>query len=166
MFLFFSWTRCPTEIVSSQSNTYSCQLLFNDRHLFAVLGSWDIQHDRHFSFVILDIFCPFNPLTTQNIKILKKLKKNAWRYYHFTHMYQKWQSCDVWFLRYQAQQTDFFCHFGQFLAHLPPINPKNWNFEKMKKISGDIIILHTSTKSQDHMLYCSWHMTHDRCNYF
>ena len=48
-----------------------------------------------------------------------------------------------------------FCHFGQFLAHLPPKNPKNQNFEKMKNSPEDIIILHMCTKNQDHMLYCS-----------
>ena len=26
-----------------------------------------------------------------------------------------------------------FCHFELFFAHLPPNNPKNQNFEKMKK---------------------------------
>ena len=26
-----------------------------------------------------------------------------------------------------------FCHFGEFFAHLPPRNPKNQNFEKLKK---------------------------------
>ena len=49
----------------------------------------------------------------------------------------------------------FFCHFGQFFAHFPPKNPKNQNFEKMKKTPGDIIILQKCTKTHDHMLYCS-----------
>ena len=35
-----------------------------------------------------------------------------------------------------------FCHFGPFFALLPPNNPKNQNFEKMKKLPQDIIILH------------------------
>ena len=38
-------------------------------------------------------------------KFLKKEKK-AWRYHHFTHVYQKLWSHDVWFLRYGVQQTD------------------------------------------------------------
>ena len=29
-------------------------------------------------------------------------------------------------------------------------NPKNQNFEKMKKIAGDIIILHMCTKNHNH----------------
>ena len=36
-------------------------------------GSWNIECDRQILF--WTIFCPFTPLTTQNIKILKKLKK-------------------------------------------------------------------------------------------
>ena len=56
-----------------------------------------------------------------------------------------------------------FCHFGKFFPHLPPKNPKNQNFEKMKKIPGDIIILHKCAKNQDHMLHCSWDMACDRC---
>ena len=36
-------------------------------------------------------------------------------------------------------------HFGQFFALLPPNDPENQNFEKMKKMPADIIILHMST---------------------
>ena len=38
------------------------------------------------------IFCPLTLLTTWKIKILKKWHKHAWRYYHCTHVYHKWQS--------------------------------------------------------------------------
>ena len=40
----------------------------------------------------------------------------------------------------------FFCHFGPIFALLPPNITKNQNFEKMKKMPGDIIILHKCTK--------------------
>ena len=36
----------------------------------------------------------------------------------------------------------------------------------MKKTPGDIIILQYCTKNHDHVLYCSWNMVCDRCNYF
>ena len=45
----------------------------------------------------------------------------------------------------------FFSHF----ALLPSNNPK---FLKNEIKPGDIIILHTCTKTHDHMLYCSWDM--------
>ena len=54
-------------------------------------------------------------------------------------MYHKWQSYDVQFLRYGARQTDFFCHFELFLPFYPPNDPKNQNFEKMKKKWLEII---------------------------
>ena len=78
-------------------------------------------------------------------------------------MYHNLQSYEVWFLRYWAWRTKFFCHFGQFFAHLTCKNPKNQNFEKMKKAPGDIT-LQKCTKDEDHMLYCSWDMACDGCN--
>ena len=70
----------------------------------------------------------------RKLKIGKNLKA-SWRYYPFTHTYQKWRSYDVWFLRYKAPRT-----FGHFLPFDPPNNLKNQNFVKMKKAPGDIII--------------------------
>ena len=58
------------------------------------------------------------------------------------------------------------CHFGPFFALLPLKNLKNQNFEKMKKVPGDVIILHKCTKNHDHMLHCSWDTICDKCNSF
>ena len=41
-------------------------------------------------------------------------------------------------------------------------NPKNQNFAKMKKNSGDIIILHMCTKNYDQMMYGSLDMVRER----
>ena len=102
-------------------------------------------------------------------------------------MYHKWQSYDVWLLRYQ----DIY----------PTNNLKSQNFEKLKKTAGDIIlnrcnindnypmygsivqtppffkeklkkktpgdiILQKCIKNHDYMLYCSWDMTCNKCNCF
>ena len=45
-------------------------------------------------------------------------------------------------------------------------NPKNQNFEKMKKIAGDTIILHMFTKSNNNMIYGSWDMDLDGLDFF
>ena len=45
-------------------------------------------------------------------------------------------------MRYKAQQTDAFVILSHFLPFDPPNNPKNQNFEKMKKTPGDITNLH------------------------
>ena len=49
----------------------------------------------------------------------------------------------------------FFVILDHFFAHLPPNNPENQNFEKVKKTPGDIIILHMCTININHMMYGS-----------
>ena len=114
--------------------------------------SWDIQAWRTEFFVILGHFLPFEPRNNTKNHNLGKMKKKAGRYYHFTLLYHKWRSYDVWFLRYGARQTDFLSFWFIFC----PFNPKNQNFEKMKKIPRDII-LHKCTINENHM-YGSWDM--------
>ena len=84
-------------------------------------------------------FSDFGPFFTllhhyqlKKSKFSKKNEKTAWSY-HFTHVYQKWQSYDVWFLRYWARQTEFFVILDHFLPFYPLNNLKNQNFEKLKK---------------------------------
>ena len=78
--------------------------------------------------------------------------KNLWRYYPFTHVFHKSRSYDVWFLRYKDR---VFVILGHFLPFDPPNNPENQSFEKMKKASGDIIILHSCTTKDHHIMYGS-----------
>ena len=112
-------------------------------------------------FVILDHFLPLlRGLTTWKIKIWKKWKK-AWGCYHFTHVYHKWQSHNVWFLRCGAQQTELFVMFGHFFPFYPLKNLENQNFEIMKKTRGDIIFLHMCTKGDNQMIFGSQDM---ECN--
>ena len=66
------------------------------------------------------IISPF--LITQKIKIKKKMKKNAWKYHHFTHVYQKLWSHDVRFLRHGVQRTDGQMD-GQKKWHLKNLYP-------------------------------------------
>ena len=86
---------------------------------------------------------------------LGKNVKQAWRFYPFTHVYHKWRSYDLWFLRYKAWQP-VLCHFGIFFAFHPNNNPQKQNFEKMKKTPGDIIILHLCTTNYNHIMYHSF----------
>ena len=103
----------------------------NDNHM--MYGSWDMKRDGESFF---------------------------W-YYHFTHVYHKWQSCDVWFLRYEEWRTDLFVILDRFLTFYPTNNPKNQNFENLKKAPGDMIILHMCTINGNHVMYGPeiWSMT-------
>ena len=154
-----------------------------------------LKRQRVEFFVVLGHFCPLTFLTTQKIKILKK-KKNTWRYYHFTLVYHKWWSYDVWFLRYQAWQTNFLSFRTMFCPFTPLTTQKIKILKKMKKLleyqkwksycpftplppslttqrmkfwkktPGDIIIFLKCTINENHMIYCSWHMKCTRQNVF
>ena len=121
-------------------------------------GYWNII------FVILGHFLPFQPpdnLENQNYKI----KKNSWRYYHFTNLHHKWQSHDVWFLRYGAQHTEYFLILDCFLPFYPTIDSQNQNLEKMKKPAEDFITLQMCIINDSHMMYDFWHMECNRQNF-
>ena len=60
-----------------------------------------------------------------------------------------------WFLKYRAQQMEFFVILGRFLPFYPINNLKNQNFEKMKQTSEDIIILHLCIRHDNRMMYGS-----------
>ena len=78
----------------------------------------------------------------------EKKKKKCWRYHYFTHVNQKPQSYKVQFLRYRVRQNLllFWAIFCSFTLSPSPNNPENQNFEKMKKASGDAIILNLCNK--------------------
>ena len=95
-------------------------------------GSWDMEPNGQNCFSFWTIFCPFTPETTLKIKLWKN-EKNTWRIHHFTNVYHKWQSYDVWSLRNGVQQKEFFLSFWK---------SKFWKTEK--KIFGDIIFLNLS----------------------
>ena len=61
---------------------------------------------------------------------------------------------DTWFLKYEAQQVEFFVILDHFLLFHLPHDLKNQNFEKLKKIPQNIIILHMYTRNHDHILHC------------
>ena len=76
----------------------------------------------------------------------------------------------ILFLRYKAQQTEYFAildHDLHFNCH--PDNLGNQNLEKLEKTPGYIIILHMCTINDNHMMYVFleiWSVT-DRmfCNF-
>ena len=79
--------------------------------------------------------CPSNNMKNQNSE---KMKKKAWRYHHFTIVYQKSWSYATLLPRYGTWQmfvTDVIIfHFGLFFAILPPKTaPKINIFKTWKK---------------------------------
>ena len=116
-----------------------------------IYSSRDIEQNI-LKLVILGHFLPFYPLQTPKIKILKN-ESICCRYHHFTDVYQKSQSYDVWFLRDGVPQTEIFVIMDHFLSFYPPMDPENQNLEKMKKILKDIFILQMFTTHDSHMIF-------------
>ena len=57
------------------------------------------------------IFCQFGPFLSH------------------IHVYHKWRSYDVWFLKYKVQQTEIFVILGSFVPFQPPDNAENHKWE-------------------------------------
>ena len=98
-------------------------------HTWRSYNIWSLKYKVRQTeiFVILDHFLLFQLL--DNLEHQNFTLKNAWRYYHFTHLQHKWQSYGAWFLRYGAHQT-IFSHSGPFLALSGPYEPKKSKFWK------------------------------------
>ena len=110
-------------------------------HNHMTYASWGMEWNRQF-FVILGHFFPYTPLLTQKIIIWKNVK-NTWRYYPFTNVHHKWRSY-VWFLRLRCNRQSFFSFWGIFYTLTLLNNPKNQNFEKMKKKLLEILSFNMS----------------------
>ena len=110
-----------------------------------ILEIWSVTR-RILSF--WTVFCPFTLPKDPENQNFEKIKKNTWRYYHFTNVHHKWQSYDVWFLNYGVQQTEFFVILDRLLPFCSPNNPNQ--ILKKWKTPRDIIILHMCTINDNH----------------
>ena len=123
-------------------------------HKWRSYNVWFLRYKVQQSFLpFWVIFCPLINLTTWKIKILKKIKKISGEII-ILHL------CT----RHGVQQTEFFVILDHLLPFYPS-NPENQNFHNNGKTPKDITILHKSTWNHDHVLYCSWDMVHDKCNF-
>ena len=113
---------------------------------------WDVRHNKGF----LSFWAIFCPLTLP--KFWKNEKKNKpERHHHFTLVYHKWQSYDVW-LRYGAWQTDIFVILDYFLPLLT-----TWKIKILKKWKKHQEIYHfTQVYHDNHMMYGSGDMKYNR----
>ena len=125
---------------------HMCTLNYN--HM--MYSSWDMECDRIFCnfrliFALLLLYWPRKSK-------FRKPENNTWRYYHFTYVYHKWQSYDIWFLRYGVRQTEFFCFWTIFCPFTPLTTQKIKILQKWKKTTGDMIILHMCTINNNHVM--------------
>ena len=148
--IFKKWKNMPRDIII----LHLCTI--NDNHMYS---SWDMEHDRHF-FVILTIFCPFTPVTTQKIKTLKKWKKRfEILSFHTCAPQMKIIWCMV--LEIWSVTDTFFSNCGSFFALLPIEQPRKSKFWKNRNAWR----CHHFTQvhhNDNHMMYGSCNMKHNR----
>ena len=113
-------------------------------------------------FVILGHFHLLALLTTQKIKILKKIKKKTPGDIIILHLCPT-NDDHMMSVSWDIENNIIFCHFRLFLTLYLPNNLENHNFEKNeKKTAAGIIILNMSIINENHMMYHPWDMEHDR----
>ena len=116
------WKKIPEDIIIFQMYT------INDHHM--MYGSWDMECNRQNFLSFWIVFCPFIPLTTWKIKILKKWKNCQEILSFYTCIPQMkiiWCMVPViWSV------TDrIFCHFALLFSFQPTNNqPKKSKFWK------------------------------------
>ena len=129
-------------------------------------SSWGIVCDR-MKLVIMGYCLPIYPLTPKNQK-----KQNFEKMKQITRDIIILHACTkkLNHMRYGSKDTEwnrFFLSFWHiFLLFYLPNNLENQNFEKMKKLYGDVIILHLSNKNHYHIMYASWHMECNRHHFW
>ena len=64
-----------------------------------------------------------------------------------------------------SMTQNFLSFWAIFCTFVPLTTQKNQNVEKIKKLPGDIITLHTCTINDNHMMYSSWDMECDGQNF-
>ena len=118
-----------------------------------------MECDRHIFLSFWTIFCPFALLWTQKIRIPPK---NGKKHLKILSLYKhKWQSDDVWSLRYEACDGQNILSFWTFFSPFTPLTQK---IKNILSYYGYIIILHMCTINEYHMTYGSWDNEHDRQN--
>ena len=130
-------------------------------------GSWDMEYNRQNFLSFWTVFCPFIPLTTRKIKILKKWKKlpgDIIILYMYTtnENHMMYGSCVM-----ECDGQKFLSFWTVFCPFTPlTTNPKNQNFQKMKKTLGYIIFLHMCTINGNHLMYGSWNIERNKQNFW
>ena len=119
-----------------------------------IYSSWDIEQNI-LKLVILGHFLPFNPHKKHLKPKFWKMKKFAGDIIilyictknHNHMMYGSWYT--------ERDRDNFLSFWTIFCTFTPLTHPKNQDFEKMKKTSRDIIILHICTINDSHMMHVS-----------
>ena len=123
-----------------------------------IRNTTDIIFSHSRPFLALLATHPPTPMDPENQTFFKNGKK-TWRYYYFTNINDS---------HMMYGSPDMECNRQKFLSFwtiLCPFTPKSQNFEKMKKLPGDIFILHRCNINDNHVMHGSWDTKCNRQNF-
>ena len=132
----------------------------------------EIWHARHNFLSFWTIFFPFTHLTTHKIKIFRKWKKCLEiLLFYACRINDNHMICGSWDMERDRKN---FSHFGPFFPLHTPSNPKNQNFEKVKKncvtdrifvVLDPLLPFHTPTYTCVPYVPCSWDIECSKQNF-
>ena len=124
-----------------------------------IYGSWDMECDGQNFLSLWTIFCPFTPPNNPKNQNIEKMKKTPGDIIilHMCTTDDNHMMNGSWDMERDGQNV---LSFWTIFAIYHPKKPKK------NQAPGDIIILHKCIKNHNHMLYCSWDIMCDRCNYY
>ena len=105
--------------------------------------SWDVERES-LKLVVLGNFLAFYPPKNPKNEILKKWKK--------LRVISSFYTCVtkisiIWYIVLEIRsETEFFVILGHFLPYYFSNDQENQNFQKRKKLPGDVILLHVCHK--------------------
>ena len=135
------WKKMPGDIIILHIST------INDNRM--MYGSWDMEHDRHNFLSFWNIFCFFTPSVDPENQNFQKKWENTWG------MYGSWDT--------KCNRQDFLSFWTIFCPFTPLYWPRKF-LKKLRKTPEDII-LQICTINDNHRLYGSSDMEHDRQNF-
>ena len=154
------WKKCKRklEILSYYTHVY---------HIWWLYDVWFLQYKTWWTefFVILGHFLPSDPPNNpknQNIEKKNEKKSRDIIILQMCTIHENQMMHGSWDMECDKQN---FLSFWTIFSLLPPNNPQNQNFEKMKKMLRDIIILHKCTINNNHIMHGSSDMKWDRQSY-
>ena len=121
---FLPFIPLNTPKIKILKNEKICWRYHHFTHVHQKLQSYDVRFLRY-RVRQTKSFCHYGPIFAllpppvmiPNIKILKKTKKKPGDIILlYIHVYHKWRSYDIWFLKYNRQTDRNFWHFGPFFA--------------------------------------------------
>ena len=131
-----------------------------DKHM--IYGFWDMKHNRQIFLSFWANFCPFTPLATQKIKILKKKQHLKIPSFYTSetknHDYMLYCSWDM-----AHDRSIFLFSFSAIFCPSTPLTPQTMKISKKKKKKG-LEITSFYTRVPKIMIICYtvpkiWHKT-------